>query len=76
MKEAGKVIGYAVWPERRRLVRFIDDTAEIYCAAPKGDEWIPAPHLNEIRYGLGDSVWYDDIDEKEASEWMKKIRNG
>lgn len=74
MSEARAEVWYEVWPERRRLVRFVGDRAEIYCAAPNGDEWMPANHLNEIRYGRGDSIWYDTIDEREAKEWMKKFR--
>lgn len=66
---------YAVWPERGNLVRFTDDDAELYCPTKDGkDQWISIPHLNEIRYGLGNAVWYDEIDETEAKEWMRRIR--
>ncbi len=71
-----ETIGYAVWPERGNLVRFIGGNAELYCPTAKGeDNWVSMPHLNEIRYGLGNAVFYDEIDEKEAKAWMDKLRN-
>ena len=48
-----------------------------YCPTKDGeDKWVPMPHLNEIRYGLGDAVWYDESSEEEAGEWMDRIKNG
>ena len=68
---------YAVSPEKRNLVRFTDKGAELYCPTNDGkDNWVSMPHLNEIRYGLGDSVWYDSVDENEAREWMEKFKRG
>lgn len=68
---------YAVYPERMRLVRFRDGIAELYCPTKDGkDNWVICQHLNEIRYGLGDAIWYDEIDEDEAREWMDRIKNG
>jgi len=70
-------VAYAVYPERGNLVRFSEGKAELYCPTKDGrDNWVPMPHLNEIRYGLGDAVWYDEIDEAEAKEWMEKIKRG
>ena len=70
-------VTYAVYPERENLVRFVDGDAELYCPTKDGeDKWMPMPHLNEIRYGLGDAVWYDEISEEEAGEWMDRIKNG
>lgn len=68
-------MSYQVWPERMNLVRFTEDKAELYCPDKNGnDGWVEMTHLNEIRYGYGNAVWYDEIDENEAKVWMKKIR--
>jgi hypothetical protein len=70
-------VSYAVWPERGNLVRFSGGKAELYCPNAKGEDgWVEMPHLNEIRYGLGNAVYYDEIDEREARAWMDKLRNG
>ena len=71
---AGKVF-YAVWPERENLVRFTGTKAELFCPN-RPEEWVEMPHLNEIRTGDGNSIWYDFIEEAEAKKWMDKIRNG
>ena len=68
-------VAYAVYPERGNLVRFYGDKAELYCPTKDGkDNWVAMPHLNEIRYGLGDAVFYDEIDENEARAWMEKLK--
>ena len=68
--------GYAVWPERGNLVRFTDNDAELYCPTASGeDAWVSMPHLNELRYGRGNAVWYDEISEEAARQWMDKLRN-
>ena len=70
-------VAYAVCPEKGNLVRFIGGNAELYCPTKEGKEnWVSMPHLNEIRYGLGDAAFYDEIDEKEAKAWMEKLKNG
>ena len=74
MSEESKVI-YAVWPERGNLVRFKNGDAELFCPTKEGkDNWVSMPHLNEIRAGFGNSIWYDFIDETEAKNWMERIR--
>lgn len=66
---------YAIWPERGNLVRFTGGNAELFCPTKDGkDNWVSMPHLNEIRTGFGNSIWYDFIDEAEAKEWMVKIQ--
>jgi len=56
-------------------VRFTKNDTELYCPTANGeDEWIMIPHLNEIRFGLGNAVWYDDISESEAKQWMEKLK--
>ena len=72
--EREKVI-YKVWPERGNLVRFTGGKAELYCPDDKGnDDWVEMPHLNEIRYGYGNAVWYDSIDGGVAKAWMERIK--
>ena len=56
-------------------MRFTKNDTELYCPTANGeDEWIMIPHLNEIRFGLGNAVWYDDISESEAKQWMEKLK--
>ena len=71
-------VWYSVWPERGNLVRFTESKAELYCPGADGSEnWVGMPHLNEIRYGLGNAVWYDEVKSgEELKYWMKKIREG
>lgn len=66
-------VWYSIWPERRNLVRFTGSKAELFCPN-RPEKWVEMPHLNDIRYGTGNSVWYeDDIGEEKAKEWMEII---
>lgn len=57
--------------ENPRLIRFGNKNAEMFAFPGK---WEEVPHLNAIRYGGGAFMDYDDISEKEAAEYMKKIK--
>ena len=65
---------YAVSEEKGNLVRFTGRKAELYCPNMP-NVWVEMPHLNEIRTGFGDSIWYDFISEEEAKDWMEKFKN-
>ena len=54
-----------------RLGSFAKMEADIY-AYP--GVWKDMPHLNDIRFGLGRSLDYDDVSEKEAMEIMKRLQ--
>ncbi len=53
------------------LVRLGRTTAEVFCA---NGEWIESPRLNDIRYGYGPYMEYDDIPEGEAMEMIRRER--
>lgn len=50
------------------LIRLGDKTAEVFTANGK---WIESPRLNEIRYGKGPFMEYDDVSEAEAMGIIK-----
>ena len=50
------------------LIRLGDTSAEVFTANGK---WIDSPRLNDIRYGKGPFMEYDDISEAEAAEIIK-----
>jgi hypothetical protein len=64
---------YQVWPERRMLIRLSSECTELFCPC-KDVEWQRAPHLDAIRYGGGDFVWYQSISEAEAMQYMDAFR--
>lgn len=64
---------YQVWPERRMLVRLSTDGAEMFCPC-RDVEWQSAPHLDAIRFGGGDFVWYQPVSEAEALRYMDTFR--
>lgn len=37
------------------------------------EKWTGSKFLDAFAWGGGDFVWYDDISEEEAAEYMKKI---
>lgn len=64
---------YAIWEERDNLIRFSPEKVELFCPS-KPEEWVAMPHLEELRYGGGNFVWYDDITEEEAMQYKERIR--
>ena len=50
------------------LIRLGDTSAEVFTA---NGEWIDSPRLNEIRYGKGPFMEFDDISESEAMAIIK-----
>ena len=72
MAESGKYL-YMVNRDRTpvTLIRLGAFTAEIFTA---NGEWIDSPYLNDIRYGYGPFMDYDDISEEEAMEIMRTER--
>ena len=52
------------------LIRYKNHEVEIYTA---NGTWEREPGLDSILIGEGDFVWYDDIDESKALEYMKEI---
>ena len=65
---------YQVWPERRMLIRISSNCVELFCPG-KEMEWQRAPHLDAIRYGGGDFVWYRPVSETEATQYMDSFRS-
>ena len=65
---------YQVWPERKILIRLSSKCTEIFCPG-KDEEWQAAPHLDSIRSGGGDFVWYRPVSEKEAEQYMEQFSN-
>lgn len=64
---------YEVWPESNELVRFSKEKVELFCPNDS-EEWQALPHLEAMRYGGGNSVWFDPISEEEAKKYMVKFR--
>ncbi len=56
------------------LVRVGDDNVYEKFSARDGEKWDGSKFLDALAYGSGDWVWYDDICEEEANEYMQKIR--